>query len=137
MKYTKLIASVLLASAFILSPNASADDAKKEKKKKPAASKKVKKERPLPGALGKLELSDDQKKEVMALMKDTGAKRKEAGKDKAKQKEIQKAHAAKLAEILGKDKLAELKKLNAEARKNRAGSKKGKKPAKKKKKSDE
>ena len=35
----------------------------------------------------------------MALMKETGAKRKEAGKDKAKQREIQKAHQGKLAEI--------------------------------------
>lgn len=134
MKYTKLIASVLLASAFVFSPSASADDTKKDKKK-PAASKKVKKERGLPGALGKLELSADQKKEVMALMKETGAKRKAAGKDKDKQKEIAKAHAAKLNEILGKEKAAELKKLNAEARKAR-GSKKGNRPDKKKKKDE-
>ncbi len=131
MKYTKLIAAALLASAFVIGPSASAADAKKDKKK-PAASKKVKKERPLPGALGKLELSADQKKEVMALMKETGAKRKEAGKDKDKQKEVQKAHAAKLGAILGEDKMAELKKLDAEARKARGG-KKGSKPAKKKK----
>ena len=126
MKYTKIIATALLAGAFVFGPTASAAD--KKDKKKPAASKKVKKERPLPGALGKLELSADQKKEVMALMKETGAKRKEAGKDKAKQREIQKAHQGKLAEILGEEKMAELKKLNAEMAKNRkkGGSKKGK-----------
>ena len=137
MKYPKLIATTLLASVFVLSPTVSAEEAKKDKKK-PTASKKVKKERPLPGALGRLEMSADQKKAVTALVKETFAKREEAGKDRDKQKEIQKAHQAELSEILGEEKMAELRKLNSEMARNRkkGGSKKGNQPVKKKKKSD-
>lgn len=134
MKHTQLIAAALIAGSLLLSPKAFAADAKKETKK--PAAKAAAKERPLPGALGKLNLSDEQKQAVTALMKDTAAKRKEAGSDRDKQRELQKAHEAKLNEILGPEKSAELKKLNEEAAKNRkrGGSvkKSAKPPAKKK-----
>jgi hypothetical protein len=135
MKHTHLIAVALVAGSLLLTTKVSAADDAKPEKKKPAAAKKISKERPLPGALGKLSLSDEQKQAVTALLKETAEKRKEAGRDKAKQGEVQKAHQTKLAEILGEAKMAEFNKLNAEMAKSRqrgGNDKKNSKPTKKK-----
>ncbi len=119
MKYTKLITSIILAGAFVFTPALKAAD-KKAKKKPEAGQKGAKRENPL----AKLDLSADQKKQMQALQKETGAARKEAGKDKDKQKEIQKNYQAKLKEILTEEQQAKMKELQGAARK---GGKKKKK----------
>ena len=124
MKYTKIIVALVLAGVFAFSPALLA--AEKKGKKKPEAGQKAKgKGNPI---LEKLGLSADQKKEFMALQKETGAKRKEAGKDKDAQKKVNAEFQAKLKEILSEEQLATFTKLQAEARKGGKGApKKGKK----------
>lgn len=124
MKYTHLIAVAVVSGSLVFTSNVFADDASKDKKK-PAAAKKVKQGRSLPGALGKLELDYDDRKEIAELLKDVSAKRREAGRNKELQAEIRRDYQAKLAEILGEAKMAELKKLNAEMAKNRKKANKG------------
>jgi Spy/CpxP family protein refolding chaperone len=124
MKYTKIIVALVLAGVFAFAPASIA--AEKKGKKKPEAGAKAKgKGNPI---LEKLGLSDDQKKEFMALQKETAAKRKEAGKDKDAQKAVQADFQAKLKEILTEEQQATYKKLQAEMRKGgKDAPKKGKK----------
>ena len=119
MKHTKVIIALVLAGVFALAPASIA--AEKKGKKKPEAGQKAKgKGNPI---LEKLGLSDDQKKEFMALQKETAAKRKEAGKDKDAQKAVNAEFQSKLKEILSEEQMEQYKKLSAEARKGGKGGK--------------
>ena len=120
MKYTKIIAALVLAGVFAFSPALLA--AEKKGKKKPESAEKGK-GNPM---LEKLGLSAEQKKAFMALQKETGEKRKEAGKDKDAQKAVNAEFEGKLKEILSEEQMATFKKLQAEARKGKGGDKKGK-----------
>lgn len=124
MKYTKVIIALVLAGVFALAPATLA--AEKKGKKKPAAGEKAKGKRPADPILEKLGLSDDQKKEYLALKKATAEKRKAAGKDKEAQKEVQQGHMAALKEILTEEQQAQLKKIQAEMRKGKGGKGDGK-----------
>lgn len=122
MKYTKIIAALVLAGVFAFSPALLA--AEKKGKKKPESAEKAKgKGNPM---LEKLGLSAEQKKAFVALQKETGEKRKEAGKDKDAQKAVNAEFEGKLKEILSEEQMATYKKLQAEARKAKGGDKKGK-----------
>lgn len=136
MKYTKIISSLVLAGAFVFSSSLmAADDAKKDKKKKPAAGEKAKgkkggRQNPILSLKG---LTDDQKKELGALMKDTQAKQKAAGKDRDARRKVYQGMQAKLKDILTEDQLKELQQKRSQGRKGKGGdAAKGKGKGKKK-----
>jgi hypothetical protein len=124
MKYTKIIAALVLAGVFAFSPALLA--AEKKGKKKPESAEKAKGKGKGNPMLEKLGLSAEQKKAFMALQKETGEKRKEAGKDRDAQKAVNAEFEGKLKEILSEEQMATYKKLQAEARKGKGGDKKGK-----------
>lgn len=110
MKNSKIMVALVLAGLFAFSSSVfAADKGKGKGKANPIVEK--------------LNLSDTQKKDFMALQKETAAKRKEAGQDRDAQKKVQADFQAKLAKILDKDQLETFKKAQAEMRKGKGGDK--------------
>ena len=111
MKQTRITFILILAGLFAFSSSLFAAEGKGKGKGKGKGN----------AVIAKLGLDDDQKKQFMALQKETAAKRKEAGKDREAQKKIMQEHQAKLKKILNEDQIKKYREIQAEMRKNRGG----------------
>lgn len=116
MKYTKIITSLIAAAAFVFSSSLMAAD---EEKKAEAKT---------PITLQVSDLTDEQKTDLEAALKDRQSKVKAAGKNRAKRTAAFKGFTAKLKEIYTEEQFKEFEALSKKAQQS---SKKGKRKGKK------